>query len=108
MDERLRYPYDSPVALTLYVTGASLNSVRAIEAVTAVCEQYLAGKYELQIIDVHQQPEVAAEEQIIALPLLVKTNPPPERRLIGDMRDLEKVLRALGIEPDTDDLWPKE
>jgi hypothetical protein len=58
---------------------------------------YLKGKYSLEIIDVYQQAAIAEKEQIIALPLLVKTHPLPERRLIGDMSDTAKVLRGLGI-----------
>lgn len=83
--------------LCLYITGASPNSARAIEHISAICEQYLEGRYTLSIIDVHQEPEAAAREQIIALPLLIKRAPLPERRLIGDMSDTQKVLRVLGL-----------
>jgi len=83
--------------LSLYVTGASPNSSRAIANLKEICETYLKDNYELEIIDVYQQPTIAESEQIIALPLLIKRSPSPERRLIGDMSDTEKVLRGLGI-----------
>ncbi|MBO0947941.1 circadian clock KaiB family protein [Fibrella forsythiae] len=95
-DDRLdgeRLPYQ----LRLFVAGASVNSIRAITNVKHLCETYLAGQYWLEIIDVHQQKQLAEQQQIIALPLLVKRLPLPERRLIGDMSDTEKVLKGLGI-----------
>ena len=86
-------------SLRLFVTGASANSIRAIANLNSICELHLKGNYTLDIIDVHQQPELAQQEQIIALPMLVKSMPMPERRLIGDMSDTKKVLRALNIYP---------
>ena len=86
-----------PYVLHLFVTGASLNSTRAIMNIREICEQYLPGNYSLEIIDVHQQKELAAQEQLIALPVLIKRSPLPERRLVGDMSDTEKVLRGLGL-----------
>jgi circadian clock protein KaiB len=83
--------------LTLFVAGASTNSVRAIANLKHICDTYLANQYALEIIDVHQQKELAQQEQIIALPLLVKRWPLPERRLIGDMSDTQKVRNGLGI-----------
>ena len=88
---------EPPYQLYLYVTGASVNSVRAITNLRRICETYLAGKYSLEVIDVHQQKQIAEQEQLIALPLLVKRRPLPERRLIGDLSDSEKVLKGLGI-----------
>lgn len=84
--------------LRLFVTGASPNSTRAIANLTEICETYLKGNYELEIIDVHQQPLIAQNEQIIALPLLIIKKPLSQAcRLIGDMSDTEKVLRGLGL-----------
>lgn len=83
--------------LRLFITGASTNSTRAVINMKAICETYIKGNYELEIIDVHQQPLLAESEEIIALPLLVKKSPGPERRMIGDMSNTEKVLRGLGI-----------
>jgi len=83
--------------LRLFVTGASPNSTRAISNLKNICEQYLKGRYELEIIDVYQQPLIAEREQLVALPLLIKKSPGTERRLIGDMSNKEKVLKGLGI-----------
>ena len=83
--------------LRLFITGTSPNSVRAIKNIRDICEEHLKGRYSLEIIDVYQQATLAKEEQIIALPLLIKKTPGPERRLIGDMSDTAKVLKGLGL-----------
>jgi circadian clock protein KaiB len=88
---------DDPYVFRLYVTGASPNSLRAIANTRDLCEQHFNENYELEIIDVHQQPSVARQENIIALPLLIKKHPLPEKRLIGDMSDMEKVLKSIGV-----------
>jgi circadian clock protein KaiB len=81
----------------LYITGVSPNSSRAVTNFKNICESYLKGQYDLSIIDVYQQPQVAKSVDIIALPLLVRKMPLPERRLIGDMSDEKKVIKNLGI-----------
>jgi len=86
---------DEGYALRLLVTGATPNSSRAISNLKEICETYLKGKYELEIIDVKQQPLITESEEIIALPLLIRKSPLPQKRLIGDMSDIEKVLRWL-------------
>jgi circadian clock protein KaiB len=83
--------------LRLFVIGASPNSIRAITNLKNICEQHLKANYELEIIDVYQQPLIAEAEQILALPLLVKKSPGTERKLIGDMSNTSKVLKGLGI-----------
>jgi circadian clock protein KaiB len=83
--------------LRLFVTGATPNSTRAITNIRNICELHLKGRYELKIFDVYQDVELARQEQIIALPLLVKKTPLPERKLIGDLSETEKVLKALGV-----------
>ena len=83
--------------LRLFITGASPNSSRAIANLKEICEKHLKGNYELEIIDVYQQPLIAQSEQVIALPMLIKMSPSPVRRLIGDMSNTEKVLRGLGL-----------
>jgi circadian clock protein KaiB len=83
--------------LRLFVTGASANSLKAISNLKQICEKHIKGKYSLEIIDVYQEKALAESEQIIALPLLIKTQPLPQRRFIGDMSDETKVLRGLGI-----------
>lgn len=83
--------------LILFITGASPNSVRAINNIKSICEKYLRDNYILEIVDVHQMPEIAQKEQIIALPTLIKKRPLTERRMVGDMSETAKVLRGLGI-----------
>ncbi|MPR33471.1 circadian clock KaiB family protein [Salmonirosea aquatica] len=85
--------------LRLFIAGASVNSRHAVANLKELCEAHIKDQYSLDIIDIHQQKEVAEQEQIIALPLLIKIHPLPERRLIGDMSDTEKVLKGLGITP---------
>ena len=81
----------------LFVSGASPNSIKAISNLKEICEQYLQGKYKLEIVDIYQEPALAKDQQIIALPLLIKKLPLPERRLIGDLSDTDKVLKGLGL-----------
>ncbi|MBD2700832.1 circadian clock KaiB family protein [Spirosoma sp. BT702] len=88
---------NQPYILRLFITGASLHSVRAVSNIKHICETHIPGRYSLEIIDVHQQKELAKSAQLIALPLLIKDSPWPERRLIGDLSDTEKVLKGLGI-----------
>ena len=85
--------------LKLYVTGMTSRSAHAIENLQTFCEKHLAGRYELQVIDVYQQPELTRTEQIVAIPTLIKKLPLPLRRLIGDMSDEERVLVGLDILP---------
>jgi circadian clock protein KaiB len=86
-----------PHVFQLYITGASPNSSRAITNLKIFFEKNLKSRYELQIIDVYQQPQVAKSVDIIALPLLIRKLPLPERRLIGDMSNEEKILKKLGL-----------
>ena len=81
----------------LFVAGASPNSTRAIANLQEICETHLKGQYSLEVIDVYQQVERAKQESLVALPLLVKRQPKPERKLIGDLSDRPKVLRGLGL-----------
>jgi circadian clock protein KaiB len=83
--------------LKLYVTGTSPRSTQAIENIHHLCEEYLAGRYDLEIIDIYQQPGEAVEQQIIAAPTLVKSEPRPPKRLIGDLSDRDKVLVGLNL-----------
>ncbi|OKS86567.1 circadian clock KaiB family protein [Mucilaginibacter polytrichastri] len=88
---------DEIYELRLFVTGTSPTSVRAINNLHVILEQHLKGRYELEIIDVYQQPLLATSEDISAIPVLVKKAPSPVRRLVGDMSDTNKVLRGLGL-----------
>ena len=83
--------------LRLFIAGATPNSVRAVNNIRVLCETHLQGRYTLQIIDVYQDTALAQEEQIIALPLLIKKSPLPVRKLIGDLSQTEKVINALGL-----------
>lgn len=83
--------------LHLYIAGATPNSTRAVQNLKTLCTQFLAGRYELLIIDIHQQPELAKQQQIIASPTLLKMRPLPMRRLVGDLSERNKVLAALGL-----------
>jgi circadian clock protein KaiB len=85
--------------LKLYITGMTSKSARALENLQGICEKHLAGRYELQVIDVYQQPGLARTDQVVAIPTLIKRLPLPLRRLIGDMSDEERVLVGLDILP---------
>jgi circadian clock protein KaiB len=85
--------------LRLFITGASPNSTRAVDNLTAFCEKNLKDNYTLEVIDVYQQPEVAQTEEIIALPLLVTRHPETKRRLIGDMSDVQKLYQYFNLTP---------
>ena len=83
--------------LRLYITGTTARSMRAVENVRWLCERHLAGDYDLEVVDVYQQPELAAREQLFAAPTLVKKLPLPLRRLVGDMSNHERVLAGLDL-----------
>jgi circadian clock protein KaiB len=90
-------PSEPDYLLHLFITGATPNSMRAVRNIKEICEQYLAGRYELLIVDIYQQPHLAREEQIVAAPTLVRLRPLPRRQLIGDLSNRESVLISLGI-----------
>lgn len=83
--------------LRLYVTGMTPHSSKAISTIKALCEEYLQGRYNLEVVDIYQQPALARDEQIIATPTLVKKLPTPLRRFIGDLSDKERVLLGLNL-----------
>jgi len=83
--------------LRLYVTGLTPNSTRAIANAKALCEKHLHGRYDLEIIDIYQQPMLAKGEQIIATPTLIKKLPTPLRHLVGDLSNVERVLMGLDL-----------
>lgn len=89
----------SQYRLKLYVTGQSPRAERAIANLHRLCERELGGRYEVEIIDVLEHPDLAEKEKILATPTLVKCLPPPTRRIIGDLSVPDKVLLGL-------DLWP--
>ena len=83
--------------LRLYITGSTIRSVSAITNLKKICEEYLEGRYELEVIDLYQKPGLAKGDQIIAAPTLLKKLPLPFRRIIGDMSNKEKVLVGLDL-----------
>jgi circadian clock protein KaiB len=85
--------------LRLFVTGTTSRSLRAIANMRRICEEALAGRYDLEVIDIYQQPEATRDLQVIATPTLVKVLPEPLRRIIGDLSDREKVLAGLNLTP---------
>jgi|ERR1043165_390671 circadian clock protein KaiB len=84
--------------LQLYVAGMSAKSMTAIKNIKTLCSKYLANNYELEIIDIYKNPEVASRQQIIFSPSLIKLSPPPRKILIGTFSDEKKVFKALGID----------
>lgn len=85
--------------LRLFVTGSTPRSTRAIENLRRICDEDLEGRYDLEVIDVYQDPEATREFQVVATPTLVKVLPEPLRRIIGDLSDRERVLAGLNIWP---------
>jgi circadian clock protein KaiB len=83
--------------LRLLVAGENLRSRRAIDNLRRVCDQYMRGQVDLEIIDVYKQPELAQTYQVVALPTLVKLLPLPVRRIIGDLSQQERVVRGLEL-----------
>ena len=83
--------------LTLYVTGATARSLRAIANIKGVCEQYLQGRYHLDVVDIYRRPALLRRVQIVAVPTLVKRLPVPMRLLVGDLSRAEQVLQGLDL-----------
>lgn len=88
---------DERYVLRLFVTGMSARSTRAITNLRAICDEYLAGRFDLEVVDIYQQPILASGEQIVAAPTLIKKLPLPMRRIIGDMSNRERVLLGLDL-----------
>lgn len=83
--------------LRLYVSGLSPRSTRAVASLKGICEEYLRGRYDLEVIDIYQQRLLAEREQIIAVPTLLRKLPQPSRRIVGDLSDRERVLSGLDL-----------
>ena len=98
-DRALKKSERQTYRLRLYVTGATPKSRRAIENIKRICEEYLKGRYRLEVVDVYQQPVLAKGEQIVAAPTLIKYLPAPLRKFIGDMAGTEKILLGLDLRP---------
>ncbi len=99
LEKSLRDKPRGKYVLKLYITGATPRSTKAIMNIRDICEEHLKGRYELEIIDIFQNPVLAKGEQIIAAPTLIKKLPLPLRRFIGDMSDTERILIGLDLRP---------
>jgi circadian clock protein KaiB len=85
--------------LRLYVAGQTPKSIAAIANLRKICDKHLAGRYEIEIIDLMKDPALAMRHQIVAIPTLIRQLPEPLKRIIGDLSDAEKVLVGLDIRP---------
>ncbi|MBU4232080.1 MAG: circadian clock KaiB family protein [Proteobacteria bacterium] len=99
MEEALAKKDEEKYLLRLYVAGTTTKSRRAIANLKKICEEYLPGRYELEVIDIYQQPIFARDGQIVAAPTLVKELPPPLRKFIGDLSNTERILAGLDLRP---------
>ena len=90
---------DEKYCLRLYVTGTTPKSLRAITNIKQICETHLKGRYDLEVIDIYQQPALAKRDQIIAVPTLIKRLPLPLRKFIGDMTNTVQILLGLDLRP---------
>ena len=100
-EEALSKTEDSKYVLHLYVAGMSPKSVQAIDNIKRICEEYMPGKYQLEVIDIYQNPVFAKDGQIVAAPTLIKELPPPLRKLIGSMANTERVLVGMDLKSET-------
>jgi circadian clock protein KaiB len=102
MTDHMERPPDGPrYKLLLFITGSTPRSATALENMHRICEEKLHGLYDLEVIDVYQNPEATKTMQIVATPTLVKVLPEPLRRIIGDLSNEERVLAGLNIMPIT-------
>ncbi len=98
-ERALQTTADERYVLRLYVTGSTPRSLRAVENIKKVCEEHLSGRYDLEVIDIYQQPTLAKGEQIIAAPTLIKKIPLPLRKFVGDLADQDRILLGLDLKP---------
>ena len=101
-----RRPRELPVSITgktyelrLYVAGQTPRSLQALSNLKRICEEHLAGRYRVEVIDLLEKPQLAAGDQILAIPTLVRSIPKPARRIIGDLSNTERVLVGLDVKP---------
>jgi len=98
-DDALMKACGARYILRLYVAGATRKSVHAIAGLRKICDEYLRGRFDLEVIDIYQQPILAKENQIIAAPTLIKEWPTPQRKFIGDLSNIERIVAGLGLQP---------
>jgi circadian clock protein KaiB len=92
-------PEHAVYILRLYITGSTLKSTRAVHNLMKMCQERLAGRYELEVIDIYQQPGLAQVEDIIAVPTLVKKRPLPVQKVLGDLSNAQRLVSSLGLPP---------
>lgn len=85
--------------LRLYVAGQTPNSLKAFSNLKTLCEEHLAGRYQIEVVDLLENPKLAAGDQILAIPTLVRKLPPPLRKIIGDLSNTQRVLIGLDLKP---------
>jgi circadian clock protein KaiB len=95
--QRIARPRQSKYLLRLYISRSTLKSKLAVENIQRMCEQHLNSRYDLEVIDIHEHASLARDEQIVAVPTLIKRLPLPLQRLVGDMSDLNRVLVGLDL-----------
>lgn len=96
-DDAVAQKSQATYRLRLYVTGTTPRSVRAISNIKQICAEHLKGRFELEVIDIYQKPQMVKKKQIVALPTLIKELPSPLRRFVGDLSDTERVLVNLDL-----------
>ena len=96
-NQKQRFVVEGKLVLQLYVSGMSQKSMEAIENIKKLCDENLEDAFELEIIDLYKNPELASEQQIVFSPSLIKQLPLPKKTLVGTFSDTEKVIKGLGI-----------
>jgi circadian clock protein KaiB len=97
LSEASRAAPDERWILRLYVAGQTLKSVAAFDSLKRICEERLEGRYTIEVVDLLENPRWAKDDQILAIPTVVRRLPPPVRRVIGDLSDTERVLVGLDL-----------
>src|SRR5262249_40893859 len=92
-------PSEAVYMLRLYVTGTTPKSTRAVHNLIKLCQKHLVGRYDLEVIDIYQQPALAQAEDIIAVPTLLKKQPLPVQKLLGDLSNAQQLMAGLGLSP---------
>lgn len=97
--KRARAPAREKWRLRLYIAGRTPKALHAIENLTRVCEEHLAGRYHIEVVDLLENPQLARGDQILAVPTLVRRLPPPMKKIIGDLSNADRVLVGLDLRP---------
>jgi circadian clock protein KaiB len=90
-------PSPTVYVLRLYITGTTTKSTRAVHNIIKICQEHLVGRYDLEVIDIYQQPALAYAENIIAVPTLLKKQPLPVQKLLGDLSNIQQLVAGLGL-----------